>query len=93
MITVRIKSFGVLNDIVDGNEIRIDENSTILDLINLINKKSDSDLIGVLIQDNRLRNNVHIFLNGENIMFNQGLKTTLKEGDNIVILRADLCGG
>lgn len=73
----------------DKVEIEVDDLSQMID-------KLESDYPGfkerLLDEDGELRYFVNIYVNGEDIRFDQGLKTAIKSGDEISIVPA-VAGG
>lgn len=70
--------------------INVPEGSRIEDLVDLLVAKHGQRLRDRLFQSNSrmLRKDVYLFLNGRHIFFLDGVKTVLKEGDEVLIMPA-----
>jgi len=89
MIKVRVNLFLMLREIVGEKvvELNLPEHSTILDLINLLAKKYGKDFSRYVFDEkNKVRQYLNFLVNGKNIEHLKGFKTTLNNGDSIVIL-------
>lgn len=70
--------------------ILMPEGSRVEDLVNLLVAKHGQRLRDRFFQSNSqmLRKDVYLFLNGRHIFFFDGVKTVLKEGDEVLIMPA-----
>ncbi len=68
------------------------EGSTLLDVINALEKKHPGLKERICDDTSQLRNFVNVYINGEDVRFLQGLKTPTKSGDEISIVPA-VAGG
>ena len=96
LIKVIVKSYGILNEVLDSAGYFIKEGSTVLELIHMINSGLEGDKFLYAVLDEtgkKLQPCTHFFLNDKNISTMDSLDTKLKNSDEIFILRADIIGG
>lgn len=89
MIEVNVKLFLTLREIVgkDAMRVKLPEASTILDLVELITKKHGRAFSRhIFDKENKVRDFFNFLINGKNVRYLNGLKTTLENGDSIVII-------
>ena len=92
MIEVRIQFLSFIEDLVGKKEeiIRLEENSTLSDLLNEIKKLFDRDLTKLIFSSSGdLKKYILIGLNGQNV---KRFAVQLNQGDEISILPA-IAGG
>ncbi len=93
MINVKIDAFGTLSSILTKKIISIDDNTTVYELLQYIDRNTEKDFLNAILDGNCLKSYTFIFVNGENTIHKEGLNTKINDGDNITILRGDLAGG
>ncbi|MCT2591241.1 MoaD/ThiS family protein [Streptomyces sp. N2-109] len=88
-IEVRIPT--ILRTYTDGAKSVNGEGATVADLF----KDLESRFTGIeqrLVEDDKLRRFVNVYLNDEDVRFLEGISTPLKDGDSVTILPA-VAGG
>lgn len=87
---VKVVALFSLKEVLGSSELEISihDNSTLFDLLSLMSTRygeSFSTTVFRSCSTNELNRHVRIVVNGQDIAFLKGLKTTLKEGDVIII--------
>ncbi|MEM2094088.1 MAG: MoaD/ThiS family protein [Candidatus Bathyarchaeia archaeon] len=84
----RVRFFGDLQDYVrkSWTTIEVKQGSTILDLIQQLAEKVDSDLPKKIIEGGKTRPEIKILLNGRDIAYMNGLMTELNDHDLVSFL-------
>ena len=93
---VFVESFGTLNEKLDESGYLIEENSTLLQLIEQINCSLDGDdFINALLTPDKSSLGPYVFatINDQNVYQLGGIDKMLKDGDEIFIIQADMVGG
>ena len=70
----------------------VDDNTTILDLVNLIDKANSGFKNNILVNGEEISNEFIIFINGNNVVSQEGLRTTLHCNDEVNVIPA-IAGG
>lgn len=89
MIKVRVKLFLTLRELVGKDILDIDlpEQSTVQDLLKFMIKEYGRNLSRYVFDErNKTRGFLNFLVNGKNIIDLNGLETTLKNGDSIVVI-------
>jgi molybdopterin synthase sulfur carrier subunit len=89
MIKVKVSLFLMLREIAGNKtvELTLPEHSAILDLMNFLAKKFGKEFSRyVFDENNKVRKYLSFLVNGKNIEHLDGFRTTLNNGDSIVIL-------
>jgi len=90
---VKIKFLARIKDITGDKYLDIDYNGELTGLINLlVNKYGDTFKESLLNQDGQFRDYIKILINGEDVHQMDGLKSPIKEDDEIVIFQT-IAGG
>ena len=95
-IKIFVKSLGAINEVLDKSGYFVEDETTVLELIHIINSGTGGNefLKALLdITERELLPCIHIFINNENINTMHGLNTKLKNKDDLFILRSDMAGG
>ncbi len=89
---IKIRPFAGFRNML-GKEANADlaEGATIDDLLQLLSREHDG-LGSRLFDDGGLKEDVNILVNGKNIASLKGIKTELKEGDEVVLFPAAIGG-
>ncbi|MCS7126215.1 MAG: MoaD family protein [Aigarchaeota archaeon] len=88
---IRVRLYSRLKEAVGRDEIILDQTpKNVGELIEDISKIFGEDFKKIVYQDNRLRDNLMILVNGHSIKLLKGLETPLTETDNISIDVIDL---
>jgi len=86
MSTVTVKLFANLRELAGTRELKV-EASTIEEVLKkLIEKLGESFRKELFAEENKIRDEYLLLLNGKNFEFLDGLKTKLKDNDVIAIL-------
>ncbi|MCD6485220.1 MAG: MoaD family protein [Candidatus Odinarchaeota archaeon] len=86
MSTVTVKLFANLRELAGTRELKV-EASTIEEVLKkLIEKFGESFRKELFAEENKIRDEYLLLLNGKNFEFLDGLKTKLKDNDVIAIL-------
>lgn len=97
MPKVTVHLGGALRDEVGYASAQVDvvEGIPFQEAIKLADERYGGNLSYYLIDPDTgvLRDVIAIFVNKENLRHLEGLKTPLQDGDEIIILRADMAGG
>jgi molybdopterin synthase sulfur carrier subunit len=90
---IEVKFLTRFIDITGEKKIQIDDVSNILALTEFLCQKYDDTFKEVLFDDNgNIRDYLKIMINGEDIRDKDGLNTSLKDGDQIVMFQT-IAGG
>ncbi|WP_292486691.1 ubiquitin-like small modifier protein 1 [Methanohalobium sp.] len=90
---VEIKFFSVLNDVTKTRSTIISaDNIELSELFNKLIEIFGKDLKNRLFQNGELRTFINVYVNGEDVKHLKGLKTKIRDSDEISILPA-ISGG
>lgn len=90
---VKIKFLALFKDITGDRELKIDYDGQISGLIDSLALKYDNGFKDTLLTENgELREYMKILINGEDVRTWNGLETTVREDDEIVIFQT-IAGG
>jgi len=91
---VRIRFSQALNRTTKEREttIKLTNEITVRELINKLTEKYGKELERRLLEEGELKRFINIYIDGEDIRYNNKLETTLKDTDEISILPA-ISGG
>jgi MoaD family protein len=88
-VKVKIRALGHLTASLGNKKIvELVDRETIGDLLSILKEKTATIQKGALFRFDRTEPELTILLNGQNIQTLEGLKTTLKDGDQILLLPA-----
>jgi len=84
----RIRFFGDLQDYMrkSWTTLEVGQGSTILDLILQLAENSDQDLPKKILENEEIRPEIKVLLNGRNIVHLKGLMTELRDHDLVSFL-------
>ncbi len=84
---VNVRLFGDVSESVGSKHtLEIDENTTVLNITNIIQKKAGLTRGGFIGEFRVGGQDVAIMINGKNIALLEGVKTILSDGDDVVIM-------
>ena len=84
---VKVRVFGDIADVVGKyHEIELEENASLLNLTNTLQKKAGLTRRGYLAEFKIGGSDLAIMVNGKNIALLKGVYTTLSDNDDIVIM-------
>jgi MoaD family protein len=90
MIIVKVRTILTLKSVMGSGEIELPfpEESTLGQLITTLVNKFGDDLASHLYEPNskNLRSYIRLMVNGQDIAFLKGMKTVLRNGDEVLIL-------
>lgn len=90
MISVKVKAILDIADVFGCNEqvISLPEGSRLSNLLDALEEKYGQPFAQILYRDGNKKPSpgLHLLLNGRDIIFLDGLKTTLKDGDELFFL-------
>ncbi|GAX89191.1 ubiquitin-like small modifier protein 1 [Effusibacillus lacus] len=83
-----VKVFATFREIVSGKEVLLDirEGQTIRELLTSLIDKYPAFRQELFDADERLRQHVHVFVNGKNIIHGNGLDTILSATDEVALI-------
>lgn len=95
MTRVIVRALGAIRYLVGSREVEIQvkKNCTVRDVLSLLSKKRGRVLEDRLfdLQTKELKPDIRLLLNGQNIVFLEGIETKVRDGDVISIF--SLVGG
>ncbi|MDF2883121.1 MAG: MoaD family protein [Clostridiaceae bacterium] len=82
---MKVKFFAYLRDYTKTKETDVNGCNTVLELLNLLSDKYGKNLSQKLFKDSQLSDEIIILVNGRHIIHLNGVKTEIKENDEISI--------
>ncbi len=70
---------GMKEDSIDSDEISVGQ------VVDLLSGKYGESFQSLMLENGKLRNNVIILINGNNIIFGKGIEEKIKSGDSVDI--------
>ncbi|HHW04225.1 MAG TPA: MoaD/ThiS family protein [Thermoanaerobacterales bacterium] len=93
MISVKVKAIMDIADLFGCNEqvVSLPEGSKLSDLLDALGRKygqAFAEILSKIYKNEKEKHNrdLHLFLNGRNIVFLEGLETKLNDGDELFFL-------
>ena len=81
---MKVTFYATIRDIAGTSEADVAAN-TLAELMDSLGKRFGQRLKDMLVKDGRLRDDVVILINGQNISHSKGLETALHQDDDIAI--------
>ena len=88
MMKVRVRAFATLSNLLGGGplEVELPEGSTVGDLLSELARRLGRAFREAVMEGGRLAEYVKVFVNGRDIDFLSGLKTVLRDGDEVALI-------
>lgn len=82
---MKVKFFAYLRDYTKTKEVEINGCNTVLELLNFLSEKYGKGFRAKLFKNSELSDEIIILVNGRHIIHLNGIKTVIKENDEISI--------
>jgi molybdopterin synthase sulfur carrier subunit len=82
---MRVRVFGTLRPLVGAKEVEVEGADTVGDLLREITAQYPALRERVFDEEDNLRSSAHLLINGRNMRFLNGLRTVIRESDEIAL--------